>query len=145
MRCCCRYWLTCCCCASMGARSIRSRAQVCLRSSSVLLRRWAKSTWSTWSGSGGENSNRSRPPSLTTITCHFSVHSLRSAGDKQFVCPGDGEEQPERNAYQQDGILFPITATQQHKLDQPFPIHLLSLHRKMCCNDTPYHSVRLLR
>src|SRR3954466_446317 len=75
MRCCCRYWLTCCCCASMGARSIRSRAQVCLRSSSVLLRRWAKSTWSTWSGSGGENSNRSRPPSLTTITCHFSVSS----------------------------------------------------------------------
>ena len=26
-----------------------------------------------------------------------------------------------------------------------FPIHLLSLHRRMCCNDTPYHTVRLLR
>src|SRR5258708_37101088 len=62
------------------------------------------------------------------------VHSLRGAGDKQFVCPGDGEEQTERNAYQQDGILFQIAATQQRKLDQPFPIHLLSLHRRMCCN-----------
>src|ERR1700674_774833 len=68
------------------------------------------------------------------------VHSLRAAGDKQFVCPGDGEEQPERNAYQQDGILFQITATQQRKLDQPFPIHLLSLHRRMCCNDPPNHN-----
>jgi hypothetical protein len=25
--------------------------------------------------------------------------------------------------------LFQITATQQRKLDQPFPIHLLSIHR----------------
>jgi hypothetical protein len=32
----------------------------------------------------------------------------------------DGEEQSERYAYQQDGILFQITATQQRKLDQPF-------------------------
>jgi len=39
------------------------------------------------------------------------VHSLPAAGDKQFVCPGDGEEQAERNAYQQDGIWFQITAT----------------------------------
>jgi len=30
------------------------------------------------------------------------------------------KEQPERNAHQQDGVLFQITATQQRKLDQPF-------------------------
>jgi hypothetical protein len=28
------------------------------------------------------------------------VNSVRAAGDKKFVCPGDGEERPERNAYQ---------------------------------------------
>src|ERR1700733_2983435 len=59
------------------------------------------------------------------------VNRLRAAGDKQFISPGDGEEQPERNAYQQDGILFHITATQQQKLDQPFPIHVLYLHREL--------------
>jgi hypothetical protein len=57
-------------------------------------------------------------------------------GDKQFVWPEDGEEQPERNAYQQDGILFQIAATQQRKLDQPFPVPLLSFRRKKRCSDT---------
>src|SRR5580658_3963896 len=62
------------------------------------------------------------------------VNLFRAAGDKQFVCPGDGEEQPDRNAYQQVAILFQITATQQRKLDQPFPIHLFSLPgRKWRC------------
>jgi len=56
-------------------------------------------------------------------------HSFRAAGNKQFVCPGDGKEQPERYAYQQNGIWLQITASQQRKLDPPFPIHLLSLHR----------------
>ena len=31
------------------------------------------------------------------------------------------------------------------ELDQPFPIHVLSLHRRMCCNDTRYQTVGLLR
>ena len=73
------------------------------------------------------------------------LNRFRAAGDKQFVGPGDSEKQPDRNAYQQDGIWFQITATQQRKLDQPFPIHLLSLQRGMCGNDTPYHTFRLLR
>ena len=50
------------------------------------------------------------------------------------------EEQPERNTHQQDGILFQITATQQRKLDQLFPIHLLSLHRRKRCHDTRCHT-----
>jgi hypothetical protein len=45
------------------------------------------------------------------------VRSSGASGDKHFVCPGDGKEQPERNSYQQDGILFQITATQQRELD----------------------------
>src|SRR5690242_21038937 len=32
-------------------------------------------------------------------------------------------------------ILFQITATPQSKVDQAFPIHLLSLHRRKCRND----------
>ena len=68
------------------------------------------------------------------------VHSLPGAGDKQFVCPRDGEEQPERDAYQQDGIGIQITATQRSKLDQPFPIHLLSSSGQMLVNDTPHHT-----
>ncbi len=57
------------------------------------------------------------------------VNRFRAAGDEQFVCPGDGEEQADRNAHEQDGELFQVTATEQRKLDQAFPIHLLSLHR----------------
>ena len=49
------------------------------------------------------------------------VHSLPPVGDKQLICTGDGEEQSERNAHQQDGIVFQATATQQRKPDQPFP------------------------
>jgi hypothetical protein len=30
--------------------------------------------------------------------------------DKQFVCPGDGEERPDRNAHQQDGAVWLIKA-----------------------------------
>jgi hypothetical protein len=37
---------------------------------------------------------------------------MKSRGNKQFVCLGDGEEQPDRNAYQQDGILHCIPAAQ---------------------------------
>jgi hypothetical protein len=39
--------------------------------------------------------------------------------------------------------LFKITATEQCKLGQPFPIPLLPRHQRMCCNDTPYNAVRL--
>lgn len=56
------------------------------------------------------------------------VNRFRAAGGKQFVCPRDGEEQPDQNAYQQDGILFQTTATLQRKMDQPFPLHLSFLH-----------------
>ena len=34
------------------------------------------------------------------------VHPFQPAGGKQFVRPGDGEKQPDRNADQQDRILF---------------------------------------
>ena len=48
------------------------------------------------------------------------VNSFHAARDKQFVCPGDGGEQPEQNTYQQDCILFQITVTQQRKRTNRF-------------------------
>jgi hypothetical protein len=60
----------------------------------------------------------------------FSAHvptATRWASIMQFVCPGDGEEQPDRNAHQQDGILLQTTAAQQRKLDQK---SISPLHRR---------------
>jgi hypothetical protein len=37
---------------------------------------------------------------------------MKLRGNKQFVCLGDGEELPDRNAYQQDGILHCIPGAQ---------------------------------
>ena len=61
----------------------------------------------------------------------FGLHErvengFRSAGDKQFVRAGDGEEQPDRNAHEQDGVLFQITVARQHKLDRSQTLQPLS-------------------
>src|SRR4051812_28765123 len=72
-------------------------------------------------------------PTYTTFRLSLGGHLFRTSNLVRSAHVREIGEQANivcrhlpRKAYQQDGILLQLTAAQQRKLDQPFPIHLLS-------------------